>query len=223
MPRGRRKATETISHPDRAEAEIAAAKSHLDLDLFPEVPAEARPRVLIFDVLRASEIEALRARGYEPRLLRLLPRRTPEEDQAFFLALLQGVTEGTIFLSKSRESGLFYELKARRFLDKKELERVRETAADDASVADLLNWGASRHAFGLGTTMLDPEDIASWARRVQEHALAARQEAAKPQAHRAPSATARAAARSRASREGALAISEAERQDEASEDEGDET
>lgn len=150
---------EEVEHPGFAET------GDLNLEYWPLVPEESRPRKVIFDTLRQLDIDALLARGYEPVLLRLLPRRSPAEDDAFFIALMQGVSEGTVFMSKSRSEGLTAELRSRQYGAKKELRR-KSAAVDKTSLAGILGWADSRHTFGKATTMLTPELVAEYERRV---------------------------------------------------------
>ena len=161
------------SKPDRPQ--VPAPEGELDLAYWPEVPEDSRPRKVVFDTLRATDVSALTARGYEPVLLRLLPRRNAAEDDAFFIALMQGVSEGTVLMSKGRSEGLAAELRSRQYGAKKELKR-KSGVVDKTSLAGILSWADSRHTFGKATTMLTPEDVAEYERTV----LAARRAAEQP-------------------------------------------
>lgn len=159
-----RRRGKTDRSKDEAPEELA---SHFDLDLWPVVPEQNRPRRVIFDTLYPRDIDALAARGYEVVLLRLLPRRTPEEDDAYLVTLMQGVSDGTVALSKGRSEGLSAELKARTYGTKKELKR-RVGLAANADLKRILDWNESRHKFGGNTTMVSPEHVQAFLKRAAE-------------------------------------------------------
>lgn len=153
---------------DRAEEPSPEqAASVFDLDYWPTVPEENRPRRVIFDTLREQDVAALASRGYEVVLLRLLPRRTPEEDDQYLVTLMQGVSDGTIALSKGRSEGLNAELRSRTYGTKKELKRRASEAKTD-DVRQILDWQDSRHRFAENTTMLDPMEVQRFLKRVAE-------------------------------------------------------
>lgn len=139
----------------------------LSLERFPEVPAESRPREIVFDSLAEVEYEALRRRGYRPVLLRVLPRRNPVEDRDYMIWLMRGVAEGTVEMTKSRAEGLNFELKARGWLTGRGLDMTPGSAKVDASVEAVLSWGESRHAFTGNTTIVPSEVVAAYEREVQ--------------------------------------------------------
>lgn len=153
---------------DRAQAVTPEEQaSHFNLDYWPEVPKESRPRKIIFDTLRVQDIAALESRGYDVVLLRLLPRRTPEEDDQYLVTLMQGVSDGTVVLDKGRSEGLSAELRSRTYGTKKELKR-RDGATKTDDIRQILAWQDSRHRFTENTTMLDPADVQRFLRRVAE-------------------------------------------------------
>lgn len=153
---------------DRAEAPTPEEQaSHFNLDYWPEVPQESRPRKVIFDTLRQVDAEALQSRGYDVVLLRLMPRRSDVEDQQYLITLMQGVSDGTVALDKGRSEALSAELRARQLGGKKELKR-RDGAAKTDDVRQILAWQDSRHRFTENTTMLDPADVQRFLRRVAE-------------------------------------------------------
>lgn len=141
----------------------------LNLDLFPPV---ASRRELVFDTLPPDERSALESRGYTVILLRTLPRSDgPEEDQ-WLARLLQGVTDGTVTLSKEREAALTLQLRARKLLSDKTppLQPAPEQKPDvESDPLNLLDWAESRHVFRGATTMEEPEKVAEFMRSVAEH------------------------------------------------------
>lgn len=143
-------------------------KYDVNLDEFPYVEAADRPRPVVFVSLSPITVDALKMRGYQAILLRTMPRRSREEDLAWIGRLLQGVTEGTVKLTKDQLDGLFYELKVQKlFSDRREAPNLREAKRDDTSIEELLDWDRSRHALG-DTTAQTPEKVAEFVKKVYE-------------------------------------------------------
>jgi hypothetical protein len=129
-----------------------------DLERFPAVPKQYRPRELVFDTLSEDEIKELRKRGYDVTLLRWLPRRNDTEAALFVQKFMMGLLDGTLVVTKARLEGLHYELQTRGFLGKDGVNwaAVVKDEVKDESVAAILGWGETRHKIGA-STMMEPE------------------------------------------------------------------
>ncbi len=155
----------------KRKEEVAPAPDRLDMAEWPVVPAAAQPREVVFDTLTQDDLVMLRRRGYAPVLLRILPRKTELDDQRWREYFLLGVAEGTVMLTKEREEGLYYDLKAHGHLDRRQLTGRTQNQEQKASLESLLNWGGSRHAFKGNTTIVSPEKVAAFVQAAEEHAL----------------------------------------------------
>lgn len=151
----------------KLEADSGAGPKRLDLAFWPLVPMDARPRDLVFDALHAEDVDALKRRGYNPILLVTLPRRNAAEQQEWRLRVMQGVTEGTVVLDKSRSEGLYYDLKTHGHLDKRQFSGEEKASVDPVDLKAALNWGQSRHTFAGNTTLVPPEEVAEFVRQAE--------------------------------------------------------
>jgi hypothetical protein len=75
----------------------------MDINEFPEVPAEMRPKVLYHTLaLGEAELSLLRSKGWTPTDVRLLPANTDSERSTRVKAYLEGLMYGTIELTNSK-------------------------------------------------------------------------------------------------------------------------
>ena len=137
----------------------------IDPDQFPFVPVEARPRKIIFDHLPPQDVGELERRGYRVLILRTMPRETPTDSIQWLLALLQGVTDGTVELSKARAEATFLDMKARGLFNRGDATINLKVQAVGEDVKSILSWGESRHTLDGNTTITDPKQIEELARR----------------------------------------------------------
>ncbi len=127
--------------------------THINLDLFPELPEANRPRALYFsNPLPALEVGALVRRGYEPVQLITLPRRTEREHQEYLLARAQGLTEGTIQASEEDRFRLRLEMEAHGLFKNTGVSVKVNLKGDDMKA--LFNWEPSRHTLRGNTTIV---------------------------------------------------------------------
>lgn len=147
-------------------------ESVLNLDLFPPVPKDARPREIVFDTLPSIDVDALSARGYKPILMRWLPRRNQVEDLQWLARLMQGAAEGTIAVSKERLGALRLELDTKRLLSDKAapLNIHDQRTVDDTNPLAGLEWGETQHTFRGNTTQVAPEKVYEFVREAAQHA-----------------------------------------------------
>ena len=153
------------SEPERS-APTELPEPTLNLDQFPFVPNEARPRKISFDFLPPVDVGALEKRGYKVVLLRALPRETARDKIEFLLAMLQGVTDGTVEMSKQRGEATFLEMKARGLFADRTGTLVLTAKQVGADVQAILDWDDSRHTLAGNTTIVPTEQIEELARGV---------------------------------------------------------
>lgn len=126
----------------------------INLDGFPPVPVEARPRRIYLQILSPLDAEALRGRGYDPMSLLQLPRGTPEHESTYLLARAQAIEEGTYVADKPQMRALELQMKANGMLTSKGVQ-LRVALTGDVKDAEgiLKNWGASRHTLRGNSTV----------------------------------------------------------------------
>ena len=113
---------------------------------FPVVPKAARPRRLVFRSVSEGETAKLAEKGYEVVELLTLPRRTPVESREYISALLQGVSDGTIMISKQEYEAVELEAKILGMLAKDGADRDGALKLEvGKTLAKALDWKHSRH------------------------------------------------------------------------------
>lgn len=138
----------------------------LDLDMFPFIPKDTAPRKIVFDHLPPVDVGALERRGYKVALLRALPRESARDNIDFLLSLLQGVTDGTVEMSKQRGEATFLEMKARGLFADRTGTLVLTAKQVGEDVQSILDWGDSRHTLAGNTTIVPTQQIEELARGV---------------------------------------------------------
>lgn len=135
---------------------MAKGSAYVDLEVFPEVPTEARPRAVYFKMLTLLDRTALKNRGYIPTCLLELPRGTPEQEVAYLMAKVQGIEEGTIIASEAEVKALELEMKAYNLLSQKHVV-VRFNLGEKQkgkSLEEVFNtWQSSRHTLRGNSTI----------------------------------------------------------------------
>lgn len=124
--------------------------SHLT-DRFPELDEEDRGKVLYFDELDALGIEFLKGRGYVPKILAALPRKTPADQQEYLKAYGQGLLEGTISPPKNMATILKTMFDEAGLLGKRDREKEARSPEMAAAMEDALNWAKSRYTMDNST------------------------------------------------------------------------
>lgn len=131
----------------------------MNLDKFPQRQNPTNKRLLYFEYIEATELEALALRGYTAVHLASLPRETEADHKAYLMALTQGMAEGTITADRSRLDAVELDLRAHGMLNKD----VTHTEVDrerDKTVEELLQSfeKRSRHVL-FTTTIQDPKVV----------------------------------------------------------------
>lgn len=130
--------------------------AYVNLELFPEVPEEARPRIVYFKLVSALDRAALKERGYIGVCLMELPRGTPEQEIAYLMAKTQGIEEGTLHVTDNELHALELEMKAYNLLSQKHMV-VRFNFSDKQkhkSLDDIFaTWKNSRHTLRGNSTV----------------------------------------------------------------------
>ena len=130
--------------------------SDFDVNLFPDVPQEVRPRSVYFKVLLPLVREILQGKGYAPACLFELPRSTPEQEQAYLMAKCQGIEEGTIIASEEEVHALELEMKAYNMLAQKHIVMRFDagTKQKHKSLDEVFgSWKNSRHTLRGNSTV----------------------------------------------------------------------
>jgi hypothetical protein len=134
--------------------------AYIDLSGFPPVPAEARPRRVVVVKLSALDREALRARGYEPKVLLEFPRKTPADEIEYLLARLQGIEEGTLPGTKGDLEAIKLQMQAHGMLKSTGIQmRVKMDPGDEDVEALLRSWGDSRYTLRGNSTMVSAQIV----------------------------------------------------------------
>jgi hypothetical protein len=129
------------------------------IDSFPKIVAGQGKRKLFFDSIESGIAKDLRLRGYEPIVLRTLPRETEDDRRTYVKAALQGIEDGTIYRTKEGVAALRLDMQNLGMLDKHDTSTVYNLHAH-ASIRELWDWGDSRHTLHSGTSV-DPREIAA--------------------------------------------------------------
>lgn len=128
---------------------------------FPDVPTQYRPRKIILESVTTGNLCTLQNRGYEVVNLRTLPRGRGNEKEEinWLLTLLQGVSDGTVNMSKSRNDAINLEMKARGMLGTRPLNYDEAVKKKSKTLDDIMNWSDSRHQLQGVTTTVEPEKM----------------------------------------------------------------
>jgi len=143
-------------------------KTCLNLNAFPA--REGLARRVFFDTLNAQDKLILERRGYQPVILRSLPRGTVEENRAYLEALLCGLEDGTLYRSKEVMIAAKLDMASRGLLDKQDTRTnvgILVSGTLD-EVKELWNWNESRHTLTGNTTIVPPEQIVATLQRAGE-------------------------------------------------------
>lgn len=133
--------------------ESNAGAAFVDLECFPEVPPDVRPRRVYFPKLSILDRETLRARGYDPMTLFELPRGG-ENEIAYLRAKAQAIEEGTVTADKLTVAALELQMKNNNMLSQKHMAVNVKLSAKLADVEGLLkSWGQSRHTLRGNSTV----------------------------------------------------------------------
>lgn len=135
---------------------MSTGDAYVDMEAFPEVPVEARPRSVYFRKVSALDRAALKNHGYAPVCLMELPRGTPEQEIAYLMAKMQGVEEGTVVVGDNELKALEIEMKAYNLLSQKHMvvrfnfsDRQKHKSLDDI----FATWKNSRHTLRGNSTV----------------------------------------------------------------------
>lgn len=123
----------------------------IDLDRFPEIKPEHRPRVIYIRGFTLLDCEAVKLRGYDPIDIQTLPRRDEKENELYLVAKLQAVEEGTIAYSREERLALVVALQTYGLM--KEPPSVNDESTDK-SVEQLFDWKKSRHTLRDNSTVV---------------------------------------------------------------------
>lgn len=138
----------------KTEEAWASGAAYVNLDGFPPVPVEARPRRVYLQILSPLDMEALRGRGYEPMSLLQLPRGTPEHEAFYLLARAQAIEEGTYGVTKEQVQALELQMKAHGMLTSKGVQLRVALTGNVKDAEDILkSWGSSRHTLRGNSTV----------------------------------------------------------------------
>jgi hypothetical protein len=129
------------------------AVENFDIDQYPVVPTENRPRPLFFNTLSPDIRHSLVERGYGVMLLNELPRGTPTAERNYLLAKAQAIEEGTIDSGRGVLRVLELQMRAQGMLDKKSFNVQVKANLEGKELEDVLNWSSSRHTLAGNTTM----------------------------------------------------------------------
>lgn len=136
---------------------------------YPDVPVEQRPKALyIADPLSEECREHLRAKGWEPTDVRLLPNRTDGDRAEAVKAYLEGARIGSLTLTKDQRASIELEAKICGLLNNKGIADDQSSRHIESNTLDiLLNIGTNRleasgvHGPPSSTTILPPAPLAS--------------------------------------------------------------
>ncbi len=153
----------------RKKKKVEEDEDGLNLDCFPQVRS-TYPRKLYFDSVPAADDKALRKRGYDPVVLRSIPRDTKDANEEYIRALLIGVQDGTITRTKEAMSAVKLDMTTRGMLEKNDIrtELQIQIGASIEDVKQLWEWKESRHSLQGNTTMVKPEQIVDTLQRADE-------------------------------------------------------
>lgn len=141
-------------------AASATSDSWLDLQAFPIVPPDARPRALYFSrELMAIDTAGLQARGYEVVNVLALPRRTDPEHRVYLLAKAQGIEEGTIPAGEEDRFRLQLEMQAYGLMNNKSTRINLNVSVDAHDIKKMLDWGKDRHTLRDNTTIVGISEL----------------------------------------------------------------
>jgi len=132
---------------------VTPGSATVNLDLFPEIPEEARPRRIYVGAITQLDSLALRQRGYEPTPLLTLPRSTQRENIEYLYAKAQAIEEGTLAASAEERRQLALSMQAYGML--KDVQMRVNMDIGSESVAEILDWQKSRHTLRGQTTLVD--------------------------------------------------------------------
>lgn len=139
----------------KARSSNSESASTIDVDRFPPLPEEARPRELFFNsTLSPLDEAALRGRGYEPVQLITLPRRTDQEQGIYFLKKLQGLEEGTCEGGEEERMRTRLGMEAYGLLNNKSVRLNLNVDVKEHDIKALLTFGQDRHTLRGNTTIV---------------------------------------------------------------------
>ena len=134
----------------------------VDVNNYPSVPIEFRPRGLYFEHLDSDSVKNLEGKGYEVIMLCTLPRNTTYEELYYLRCKARGIEEGTVKVSEQqsgmlkllfKSAGLLDENRGGRSEDKSSVKRMSE-------IEDLLkDFDVSRHTVDSSTIGLTKEEM----------------------------------------------------------------
>ena len=128
----------------------------IDVKLLPNLKKKAT-RTLYFEFLNEEDRAALEKKNFCPVITFEMPRESEGDHQNYLMALLQGMTDGTIEYSKGRLESAELEMKARQMLGKDF--RMIESGEVKNNVEELWNWGQSRYTIQGNSTIVDPRAV----------------------------------------------------------------
>lgn len=132
----------------------------VELDSFPSVPVDNRPRPLYFDLeLTKLSEESLKLRGYEIIQLKTLPRRNDAEHMRYLLARLAGIDEGTVIAAKEDRLRLALELQAYGMLNPKTTRVNLNVTGSVKELHAILGWERNRHTLRDNTTIVGVSEL----------------------------------------------------------------
>lgn len=157
---GRRDGSEEAGDQSSPLASESRSAASLDLDGFPIVADEDRPRELYFNK-SLSELDeaALKNRGYWPRYLMAMPRRSEAEQRVYLLAKAQGIEEKTIWATPDDLDELRLEMQAYGLFNQKSTRLSLNVKVGQDDVKQLLSWGKDRHTLRDNTTIVGISDL----------------------------------------------------------------